>query len=177
MPVVSLPGTPSKAAIPVGMMRYHLVMTDTFDIRAKASFPAGALSNFAPHNFVFDDVPCACMEGLLQSLKISDLDEQRRICGLTGPHAQSIGRKHDWSISGTLWWNGKAVDRLSDEYQALLDRAYDTLFARSEKFRTALAATGTTQLVHTLGKPDPCETILTADEFCSRLMRLRERAR
>jgi len=149
-------------------------MTDTFDIRAKAPFPAGALSNFAPHHFVFDGMPCACMEGLLQSLKVSDVDEQRRICGLPAPHAQNLGRKYDWSITGTLWWNGKAIDRLSDDYQALLDRAFDALFAQSERFRAALAATRTGQLVHTLGKSDPCETILTADEFCSRLLRLRK---
>ena len=152
-------------------------MTGTFDIRAKAPFRAGALSNFAPHRFVFDGVRCACMEGLLQSLKISDQDEQRRVCDLTGPDAQSIGRKHDWSVTGTLWWNGKAIDRLSDEYQDLLDRAYEALFAQSESFRAALTATGSTQLVHNLGKSDPCETILTADEFCARLLRLRERAR
>lgn len=35
------------------------------------------------------------MEGLLQSLKIADEAEQVRICGLAGPIAQSIGRKHD----------------------------------------------------------------------------------
>ena len=132
-------------------------MTGTFDIRAKAPFRAGALSNFAPHRFVFDGVRCACMEGLLQSLKISDQDEQRRVCDLTGPDAQSIGRKHDWSVTGTLWWNGKAIDRLSDEYQDLLDRAYEALFAQSESFRAALTATGSTQLVHNLGKSDPHE--------------------
>jgi predicted NAD-dependent protein-ADP-ribosyltransferase YbiA (DUF1768 family) len=144
-------------------MRRHSVMTETFDIRAKAPYPARELSNFAPHAFVFDGVACACMEGLLQSLKVADIDEQRRVCRLVGPHAQSFGRKHDWSITGTLWWNGKA--------------AYGALFEQSEKFRDALAATGTAQLLHSLGKADPCETILTTEEFCTRLHRLRERLR
>jgi hypothetical protein len=35
------------------------------------------------------------MEGFLQSLKIQDISEQRRECGLPGPVAQSIGRKFD----------------------------------------------------------------------------------
>ena len=152
-------------------------MTDTIDIRAKAPFPAGELSNFAPHRFMFEGVPCACMEGLLQSWKISDPTEQRHVCGFPGPHAQSVGRKYDWSVTGTLWWNGQPIDRLSDAYQALLDRAYHALFTQSEKFRAALAATGTSQLVHRLGKHDPCETILTADEFCSRLLQLRANTR
>ena len=48
-------------------------MTDSFDIKAKAPFPAGALSNFALHSFTIDGVHCASMEGFLQSLKIQDV--------------------------------------------------------------------------------------------------------
>ena len=76
-----------------------------------------------------------------------------------------------------LWWRGEPVDRLSDAYQALLDRAYDALFAQSKKFRVALAASGNARLIHTIGKTDPCETILTVDELCSRLERIREKGR
>ena len=148
-------------------------MTDSFDIKAKAPFPAGALSNFALHSFTFDGVHCASMEGFLQSLKIQDVREQERVCCLVGPDAQSVGRKHDWRVTGTLWWRGKPYDRLSDEYQGLLDRAYQALFDQSERFRTALAATGAATLTHTIGKSDPCETILTAEELCTRLERLR----
>src|SRR5258708_7422596 len=65
-------------------------MTDCFDIKAKAPFPAGALSNFALHAFTFDGVHCASMEGFLQSLKIEDVREQERVCYLAGPIAQSV---------------------------------------------------------------------------------------
>ena len=152
-------------------------MTDVIDIKAKAAWPAGALSNFAAHAFIFDGVACASMEGFLQSLKVADAAEQERVCGLDGPVAQSIGRTHDWSATGTLWWRGTLYDRLSDDYQGLLDRAYQALFDQSEKFRDALAATGDARLTHTFGKTDPCETILTADEFTSRLERLRRAGR
>jgi predicted NAD-dependent protein-ADP-ribosyltransferase YbiA (DUF1768 family) len=148
-------------------------MSDAIDIKAKAPFPAGALSNFAPHTFVIDGVRCASMEGFLQSLKIEDSVEQECVCGLEGPIAQSIGRQHDWTMTGTLWWRGKPYDRLSDDYQALLDRAYRTLFDQSQKFRDALAATGTARLTHAIGRTDPCVTVLTVDELCSRLERLR----
>jgi predicted NAD-dependent protein-ADP-ribosyltransferase YbiA (DUF1768 family) len=148
-------------------------MTDTLDIKAKAPWPAGALSNFAPHAFTFDGVACASMEGLLQSFKIADQAEQVRVCGLRGPVAQSIGRKHDWKTTGTLWWRGTLYDRLSDDYQALLDRAYQALFDHSEAFREALAATGSAALTHSFGRDDPTETILTPEELVSRLVRLR----
>jgi predicted NAD-dependent protein-ADP-ribosyltransferase YbiA (DUF1768 family) len=152
-------------------------MTDTLDIRAKAPYPAGVLSNFASHAFTMDGIACASMEGFLQSLKIEDMSEQEHVCSLAGPVAQSIGRKYDWRRTGTLWWRGEPIDRLSDAYQTLLDRAYDALFAQSYEFRSALAASRDARLTHALGKSDPCETILTSDELCSRLERLRERAR
>ncbi len=150
-------------------------MDESIDIKAKAPFPGGALSNFAPHRFVLDGVACTCMEGFLQSLKVQEVPEQRRVCDLAGPIAQSIGRKRDWRVSGTLWWLGTPIDRLSDEYQKLLDRAYDALFAQSPAFRAALMASGKARLTHSMGKSDPCETILTSEEFCTRLERLRGR--
>ena len=138
-------------------------MTNSIDIKAKAPFPVGALSNFAPQ------------EGLLQAFKVADPAEQVRLCGLVGSEAQSAGRRHDWQRTGTLWWKGVATDRLSDAYQNLLDRAYEALFEQSSKFRNALAATGNAQLMHSMGSADPTETILTSEEFCSRLERLRAR--
>ena len=152
-------------------------MTDLTDIKAKAPWPAGALSNFAPHAFTFDGVRCASMEGLLQSFKIADAKEQVRVCGLDGPVAQSVGQKHDWMTTGTLWWRGTLYDRLSDDYQSLLDRAFDALFEQSKKFRDALAATGDAQLAHSFGRDDPTETILTPAEFVTRLERLRAKVR
>lgn len=155
-------------------MGYNVLPT-VIDIKAKAPYPGGALSNFAPHAFEFDGVVCASMEGLLQSLKIADLSEQQRVCGLIGPVARSVGRQHEWRETGTLWWLGAPIDRLSDAYQGLLDRAFQAMFDQCADFRTALAATGDSELTHSLGKDDPCETILTSVELCSRLSKLREK--
>ena len=147
------------------------------DIKSKAVFPGGDLSNFAPHRFVLDQIECASMEGFLQSLKVKDAEEQQRICRMQGVDAQKAGRRYEWNVEGTLWWNGAAFDRLSREYQELLDRAYDALYLQVKRFRDALAATGNQKLTHRSGKQDPCETILTEEEFCSRLHRLREGGR
>ena len=144
------------------------------DIKAKGGFPSGALSNFAAHSFVLDGVPIASMEGFLQSLKFADPAEQAEICGLAGAEAQSRGRRKERS-SGPLWWRATPYDRLADAYQGLLDRAFDALVAQAGKFRSALRATGSAQLVHRMGRADPCDTILTEAEFCSRLHRLRRR--
>ena len=150
---------------------------DIIDIKAKAPFPAGALSNLADHAFIFDGVRCASMEGLLQSLKIADPGEQERLCACSGGEARGRGKGIEWQTRGTLWWRGEPIDRLSDAYQGLLDRAYDALFAQSKKFRDALAATGEAEIAHAIGKDDPTETILTRAEFCGRLEKLRARLR
>ena len=91
--------------------------------------------------------------------------------------AQGFGRRQRWQSAGILWWRGEPIGRLSGAYQALLDRAYEALFAQSAAFREALAATGDADLVHTMGRIYPTNTVLTADEFCSRLTALRARLR
>lgn len=54
------------------------------DISSGAGYPASSLSNFAPHEFIIDDVKCASMEGFLQSLKFQNPDMQRYVCSLVG---------------------------------------------------------------------------------------------
>jgi predicted NAD-dependent protein-ADP-ribosyltransferase YbiA (DUF1768 family) len=146
------------------------------DIGSKLDYPAGALSNFAPHSFEIDGVKCASMEGFLQSLKADDPLVQKEICQLVGIKAKNWGNKHDtvWKKTQTLYWQGRAYDRQGDEYQELLNRAYDEL-GKNEEFKKALLATGQEVLIHSIGKSDPFETILTEDEFCSRLMKLRSK--
>ena len=37
------------------------------DIGSGTGWPSAALSNFAPHKFIIDNIECASMEGFLQS--------------------------------------------------------------------------------------------------------------
>jgi len=147
------------------------------DIRSKLDYPAGDLTNFAPHSFEIDGVKCASMEGFLQSLKTNDMLIQKEICQLVGIEAKNWGNEHNiiWKETQTLYWQGREYDRQGDEYQKLLDRAYDEL-AKNENFRKALLATGQEVLTHSIGISDPFEDILTEDEFCSRLMKLRSKS-
>ena len=146
------------------------------DIGSKRGFPAGTLSNFAPHPFTFDGVECASMEGLLQSFKFDKEHIQVEVCKLVGLAAKRRGGKRNkaWKSQQTLWWKGVAYPRKSDEYQALLDRAFDAL-ATNPGFRKALLATGSANLTHSMGRNKKADTCLTTAEFCGRLMRLRTR--
>lgn len=147
----------------------------TVDISSKGDYPSGNLSNFAPHAFVFDGVECASMEGLLQSLKFKDAGAQRYICTLVGKAAKKAGSERNWQQDRhTLWWQGRPIDRLAPEYQQFLDAAFATL-ASNDAFRRALLDTGEATLTHSMGEPEPQDTVLTEREFCSRLTAIRSR--
>ncbi|TSK08503.1 MAG: hypothetical protein FPO08_04115 [Geobacter sp.] len=138
----------------------------------------GKLSNFTPRVFVLDNIECACLEGPLQAFKFDDPEMQKRICMMSGQEAKAIGqtRNEVWQSSQTLWWQGKSYDRLSPEYQQLLDRLYEAALL-SAGFADDLLATGDEVLTHSIGVHDPRKTVLTEEEFCSRLMANRSKIR
>ena len=144
------------------------------EIGSGAGFPGDALSNFAPHPFIIDGVECASMEGFLQSLKFSNPDMQREVCKLVGKAAKFKGKPKKWYRTQTLYWQGKEYKRDSEEYQELLDRAYDAL-SQNTGFQRALLATGNATLTHSIGKNKQSETVLTVKEFISRLYKIRAR--
>ena len=146
------------------------------DIGSGSGFPSATLSNFAPHPFVIDGVECSSMEGFLQSLKFSNPEMQKEVCKLVGKAAKFKGKKKKWWRTQTLHWQGTEIPRDSQEYQDLLDRAFDAL-AQNSGFRAALLATGNSVLTHSIGKTKITETVLTRQEFCSRLTKIREELR
>ena len=141
------------------------------DIYSHGKYPACALSNFAPHHFVFDGVECASMEGLLQAFKTKNFEMQKEICTRIGRYAQITGRGHNWQRKQVLYWNGVEYPRKSEAYQELLTRAYDALFT-SQSFRDALTAAGNASFTHIHGRKNQNETVLTVREFIGQLNRL-----
>lgn len=142
------------------------------DIGSGKGFPESALSNFAPHPFVIDGIECNSMEGFLQSLKFSNPDMQKEVCKLVGKQAKFKGKKKKWYKTQTLYWQNKEYKRDSQEYQDLLDKAYIAL-SKNTGFQKALLATGNAILTHSIGKSDIKQTVLTKQEFCSRLTKIR----
>lgn len=142
------------------------------DIGSGTGYPSAALSNFAPHSFTIDGIECASMEGFLQSLKFSSPEMQIEVCKLVGKAAKFKGKKKKWFRTQTLYWRGEAIPRDSERYQELLDKAYAEL-GKNEGFKKALLATGDATLTHSMGKKKTNETVLTTQEFTSRLYKLR----
>jgi predicted NAD-dependent protein-ADP-ribosyltransferase YbiA (DUF1768 family) len=146
------------------------------DIYSKAEWPSSDLSNFAPHEFVFEGVKCASMEGFIQSLKFKTSRIQKDVCNLVGIIAKRRGQKRNkaWKKDPVVWWKGKAIGRYSREYQDLLDRAFEAL-SKNDNFKKALLSTGNVILTHSVGAKKKSNTILTEQEFCLRLMFIRKK--
>lgn len=143
------------------------------DIGSWSGYPAGNLSNFHPYQFEIDGVTCNSMEGFLQSLKFSNPVMQEYVCLLVGKKAKFKGKKKKWFKDQTLYWRGQAIKRDSKEYQDLLDRAFEAL-ATNKKFQKTLFDTRNATLTHAMGKKKITETVLTTQEFCSRLTKICE---
>lgn len=146
-------------------------------IGSRCGYPGSALSNFAPHPFVYDGVECNSMEGFLQSVKFDKPHIQVEVCKLVGMAAKSRGssRNKRWQSVQTLWWKGCAIPRRSEEYQILLRKAYRAMYEQSESFRKALDLTKGMTLKHPIGHNDPSMTVLTEKEFCKILTDLRDK--
>lgn len=155
------------------LVDYYNRDTNTIDIRSNGAYPSGVLSNLCSNAFRFDGVLCNSMEGFLQSLKHQDPNKQRQICQLKGGNARKRSVT-SWQTDQIIWWKDQAVDRQSNDYQRLLNRAYQALFEQNERFRAALMATRGITLTHTTGETDSYKTILTASEFCQVLTTIRD---
>ena len=142
------------------------------DIGSGTGYPSANLSNFSPHVFTVDGIECNSMEGFLQSLKFQDPEMQKHVCTLVGKKAKFKCKNKKWWKTQTLYWKGEEISRDSERYQELLDEAFNAL-AQNTSFQKALLATQNATLTHSLGKKKTSETVLTRQEFTSRLNRIR----
>lgn len=134
------------------------------DIWSKSEYPGDVLSNLCDNGFRFDGVKCRSMEGFLQSLKQKNEGRQRQVCALKGKEAKALSTT-DWQRDQTVWWKGKAIGRQSADFKELVGKAYKALFEQNERFRHALLFTIGKRLLHSRGKRNSSETILTEQEF------------
>ena len=144
------------------------------DIGKGSGGVAGRLSNFTPRRFIFDGVECNSIEGVLQSFKFKNVDMQKEVCKLVGMGAKKKGENKNWQQYQKLYWNGKEYKRDGKEYQELLDRLYQTVYDQNENYRRDIQSCKSVTFTHSIGKNKKSETVLTSQEFCSRLTKLRD---
>lgn len=124
--------------------------------------------------FEFGNKTISSVNAFLLALKEKNPLIQQKVCSLPEEKlkeaAKNIRLNYD---TRTLYWNGKSFKRDSQEYKDLLKRVYTERYKQDSLFRKALRATKDYVLVHSIGKNDINETILTAKEFTDILNELR----
>lgn len=125
--------------------------------------------------FEFDGKEVASIQSFFTAIKVESPELQDLILKMPKEKLALISKEISprYQIRN-LYWDGKVIKRDSEEYQQLLDRAYNARYAADFKFREALKASEGYTLTHRRGKNDILETVLTQDEFIQRLNSLRD---
>ncbi|QVW28355.1 hypothetical protein [Escherichia phage C6] len=146
------------------------------EIRSNFPWPSCALSNFAKWPFVMDGIQFGGLEGFLQGCKVKNVEQQRRIFGMSGLDAQKAGRAYARAQDrGTLFWLGTPFSRYSEAWKELYESAYFEAALQNKGFRDALQSTKGKVLKHSMASHlTECDTILTEKEFIDILNKLRD---
>ncbi|MBE5746469.1 MAG: hypothetical protein E7359_04220 [Clostridiales bacterium] len=137
---------------------------------------ARVLSNLYPMEFVFRGKKVKSIEGVLQGIKYKDKKLQNLVLnyfGLDAYHTRACNEADFWGQTGKLYWQGKEINRFSEDYQLFLDELYISA-VKNPLYKRALLNTGNKYLLHHIGRNDPNETVLTRYEYESRLNLLRD---
>ena len=146
------------------------------DIEIHSQFPgiSAVLSNLHRKPFLMKGTAFESIEGFLQGMRVKDVAVQKSIFLKHGIDAKKVGRLYPIK-NQTLYWKGVPLNRHSDQYKVLCRNAFECCFAQNHDFRLALAKSIGYNLVHSIGKNDPFDTILTNDEFLGNLNYLRDK--
>ena len=79
---------------------------------------------------------------------------------------------YDWKKTGIVYWQGKPIDRYSEEYDDLIDELYISAI-QNPIYRNLLKTTDR-QILHTMGGKEKNETVFTRYEFEKQLNCLKD---
>lgn len=133
------------------------------------------LSNLFPLNFKMRGKKVSSIEGIMQGIKYKDKKMQNRIFkyfGIDAYHTRACNENDFWGTNGTLYWQGKPIDRHSEAYQIFIDEVFISAL-KNPIYKRALLSTDK-YLLHHIGRDNPNETVLTRYEYELRLNSLRD---
>ena len=153
--------------------------TEIVNMFREAPWPGNTLSNFAKTPFVIDGIDCACSESFIQSLKSSDIDEQKKFCSYTGQEAWEKGSRLTDRVftTGKVWWLGMPFDLHSTDHFNLVKRGLLAKFSQSEVALEALLASGDAVLTHDYGQAPGKKQSLPVEIFCQMVTEIRSEYR
>ena len=128
---------------------------------------------FNGQKFKFAGLDISSVKSFILGLKTNDKELQKQLLLVPEDEVREVSKTITPHYGPrTLYWNGKAFSRSSEEYNQLLDKVYNARYKQDFKFRTALRTTKNAVLEHSIGKNDIGETVLTKNEFLKKLNNL-----
>ena len=132
------------------------------------------LSNLYPYEFKFRGKKVYSIESVFQGIKFKDIKEQNLVLKYSGLPAVNIkgASDYDWKETGIVYWQGKGINRFSNEYQDFVDELYISAI-QNPLYRKAIRNTDK-YILHSLGNMEEKETVFTRYEFERMLNALKE---
>jgi len=162
----------------------YLVMNDDFNLnesedfinvgyKLKGSF-SKTLSNLYPYEFKFRGKRVKSIESVFQGIKFKDEKAQNLMFNYYGLDSNNIrvATDYDWKESGNIYWQGKAINRFSKEYDDFLDELY--VSAISNPLYRGMLKNVDKYILHSMGKVNKEDTVFTRYEFERMLNTLKE---
>lgn len=146
---------------------------ETLNISESNEYPLNKLKLDIPNSFKFCGKTCCSLASVFYAMTFEELRDQQLVCSSPAQIAKFKARDNDWKSSQKLHWNGVTYDRNSEEYQSFLDDLINAAVANMT-FLSSLNATGDVELTYAELGNDPTQTPITSDEYCSRLMEIRD---
>jgi len=135
---------------------------------------AKVLSNLFPYKFEFRGKQLSSIESFFQGAKFKDVEMQNYVLEYSGLDSNRIkvASDYNWRITGELYWQGKPVNRFSEEYDDLLDELYISAI-QNPLYRNVLKKCDR-YILHAMGETEKTETVFTRYEFEKQLNCLKD---
>jgi hypothetical protein len=136
-----------------------------YKLKGEVSPLSKLLSNLFPYEFWFRGKKVHSIESVLQAIKFPDKKTQNFVFKYSGTDCNNIkvASPHNWQTSGTLFWQGRQMDRFSKTYQDFVDELFISA-VQNPIFRNALKSCNK-YILHSIGITDNKRTVLTRYEL------------
>lgn len=133
------------------------------------------LSNLFPYEFEFRGKKLSSIEGFFQGIKFKDIDMQNLVLKYSGINAYHVkmASQYNWKETGLVYWQGKAINRFSKEYEDIVDELYISAI-QNPLYRNAIKQCGNKYILHEIGNTQKEETVFTRYEFEKQLNCLKD---
>lgn len=141
--------------------------------KLKGALPK-ALSNLFPYEFVFKGKKVHSIESVFQGIKFKNKKAQNLVLNYSGLDSNNIkiASDYNWKDSGILYWQGKPIDRHSENYKQFINELYVSAL-QNPLYRQILVSVKDRYILHHIGETDAHKTVFTRYEFEKQLNSLK----